>query len=134
MKTPSSPSSILSLLLFSLLLKSLNQSDNLSFLGRKLAPLNSAAPRALCFDVGFNFCLWQSPEPVHLHCASVCPWCVFMCPCAWAQPDPPVWSTKINKMQGETANGTATQQSGVSHEELLLSTAQRGLILCLPPQ
>lgn len=49
--------SILSFLLLSLLLKSLNQSDNLSFPGRKLVPLNSAAPIALCFDVGFNFCL-----------------------------------------------------------------------------
>lgn len=57
MKTPSFLSSILSLLLFSLLLKSRNQSDNLSFPGRKLVPLNSAALRALCFDVGFNFCL-----------------------------------------------------------------------------
>lgn len=33
-----------------------------------------------------------------MHCASVCPWCVFLCPCAWTQPHPPVWSTKINRM------------------------------------
>lgn len=59
-----------------------------------------------------------------VHCASVCPRCVSVCPCARTQPDPPMWATKINKM-GNIANATTTQKSDVTLVELLLSTAQR---------
>lgn len=88
-------------------------------------PLNSAAPIALRFDVGFNLCLQRSQALVHA-CAACLHVSMGVFLCSLLHVHTPILPQHHQKKKKGKENAMTTQSSDVNLVELLSSTVKRG--------